>query len=441
MKCGVARGSQPDIISRSGAVLREPLQSGLSRQATDEGGRTRMSELRNPTIMRKLLASGILGLLLGLGTAALAAQEFSPRTRAIAAPAPHALVIGNAAYAERTLHNPVNDAHAMAAALRGLGFQVELHTDLDAARMEHVLLDFGARLEDGTTGLFYFAGHGVRAGGSDLLLPIDADPGAARSILGKGMDVRTVLEELAPRGSERSALVLVDACRDGPFTVAGARDAQAGSGVAARAFVGYATTPGGGASDGAGGHGLYTAALLQAFAEPGLDLPAALAQAAVRVRSLSGGTQVPEYRGAVPRSLDRLQPVASPERVGGGAAAATLAMGDTAQRGILPADGAARYELEFWESIKDSEHPSDYEAYLQAYPNGRFAPLAKARIARLRKNAPAAQSHQRSPASRPRRPRRPGRPCRSRRWTPTMPPPRRAMCARGRPSDRMWWEI
>jgi len=56
--------------------------------------------------------------------------------------------------------------------------------------------------------------------------------------------------------------------------------------------------------------------------------------------------------------------------------------------GLLPKDGEAQYELEFWESIKNSTHAEDYEAYLEAYPNGRFAPLAKARAARYAKSVP-----------------------------------------------------
>jgi formylglycine-generating enzyme required for sulfatase activity len=55
--------------------------------------------------------------------------------------------------------------------------------------------------------------------------------------------------------------------------------------------------------------------------------------------------------------------------------------------GILPKDSAEQYELTFWDSIKDSNQASDYEAYLQAYPNGRFAALARARVERLRANA------------------------------------------------------
>lgn len=61
----------------------------------------------------------------------------------------------------------------------------------------------------------------------------------------------------------------------------------------------------------------------------------------------------------------------------------------TATAGILPKDGEAQYELEFWESIKNSTHAADYEAYLEAYPDGRFAPLAKARAARYAESSPA----------------------------------------------------
>jgi formylglycine-generating enzyme required for sulfatase activity len=52
--------------------------------------------------------------------------------------------------------------------------------------------------------------------------------------------------------------------------------------------------------------------------------------------------------------------------------------------GILPQDGEALYEIEFWNSIKDSKNAEDYEAYLKTYPNGRFAPLAKVRAQRYR---------------------------------------------------------
>ena len=56
--------------------------------------------------------------------------------------------------------------------------------------------------------------------------------------------------------------------------------------------------------------------------------------------------------------------------------------------GLMPKDTSEEYEITFWNSIKDSQYAGDYEAYLKAYPNGRFAPLAQARLARLRAAAP-----------------------------------------------------
>lgn len=46
----------------------------------------------------------------------------------------------------------------------------------------------------------------------------------------------------------------------------------------------------------------------------------------------------------------------------------------------------AESELDFWNSIKDSKKAEDYQAYLDKYPNGNFADLAKLRV---RKYAPA----------------------------------------------------
>lgn len=60
--------------------------------------------------------------------------------------------------------------------------------------------------------------------------------------------------------------------------------------------------------------------------------------------------------------------------------------------GLLPQNSSEQVEITFWDSIKDSRDAGDYEAYLKTYPNGRFAPLAKARIASLRTSASGASS-------------------------------------------------
>ncbi len=47
------------------------------------------------------------------------------------------------------------------------------------------------------------------------------------------------------------------------------------------------------------------------------------------------------------------------------------------------ADEAA-YEIEFWQSVKNSRDPADLDEYLRAYPRGKYAGLARNRIKRLK---------------------------------------------------------
>jgi formylglycine-generating enzyme required for sulfatase activity len=63
-----------------------------------------------------------------------------------------------------------------------------------------------------------------------------------------------------------------------------------------------------------------------------------------------------------------------------------------APAGVLPKNSAEQFELAFWNSIKDSKQASDYEAYLQAYPKGRFSALARARLQQLKAAPPQAQA-------------------------------------------------
>ena len=48
-----------------------------------------------------------------------------------------------------------------------------------------------------------------------------------------------------------------------------------------------------------------------------------------------------------------------------------------------PAPDPKAVELVFWDSIKDSVRAADYDAYLEQYPEGNFAALARARLAEL----------------------------------------------------------
>jgi adenylate cyclase len=44
-------------------------------------------------------------------------------------------------------------------------------------------------------------------------------------------------------------------------------------------------------------------------------------------------------------------------------------------------------ELAYWDTMKDSDNPEMFRAYLERYPNGAFAPLAQVRLDELDEQA------------------------------------------------------
>ena len=73
-----------------------------------------------------------------------------------------ALVIGNAAYRNDPLDNPVNDARLIAKSLQQSGFAVTLRENLDRTVLLNSLREFGQRLNENTIAVLYYAGHGLQ---------------------------------------------------------------------------------------------------------------------------------------------------------------------------------------------------------------------------------------------------------------------------------------
>lgn len=54
-------------------------------------------------------------------------------------------------------------------------------------------------------------------------------------------------------------------------------------------------------------------------------------------------------------------------------------------------------ELAFWDTVKDSDNPAMYAAYLERYPEGPFAALAEVRLSELGASPPAAEPSSEAP--------------------------------------------
>ena len=92
---------------------------------------------------------------------------------ALAEPARVALVIGNADYEVGALANPLNDARAIARALKEAQFEVKLVENASQAEMESAVDSFGRRTQPGSIALFYYSGHGAQYSDQNYLIPVN----------------------------------------------------------------------------------------------------------------------------------------------------------------------------------------------------------------------------------------------------------------------------
>ncbi len=331
-----------------------------------------------------------------------------------------ALIIGNSAYKASPLRNPVNDARAIGTALSETGFKVTVVEDATQTAMRRAIRAFGDELAaNGGVGVFYFAGHGMQVKGRNFLIPVNADIEREDEVEDGAVDANFVLSKM---DSAKNALniVILDACRNNPFArsfrsaAQGLAQMDAPSGT----LVAFATAPGSVAADGDGANGLYTKHLLANIAKPGLPIEQLFKEVRIGVTQETGDRQVPwessslkgnfffvpgeatlsaeEQRRQIDKTVAervaaeraevqrQMQKVIAEmlakqkadleeelKRRGNAAAAATPA----------PAPDRRQMELAFWESIKASSNPKDFQAYLDQYPEGTFVVLARNRIA------------------------------------------------------------
>ena len=228
-----------------------------------------------------------------------------------------ALVIGNGNYQSfERLDNPVNDANGVAAALRDAGFEVILRVDASRDDMTGALQAFDASLRQADVGLFFYAGHAAQVEWRNFMLPVAAaldvaknPSGLEQQVAQESVDLAEVLKRMGD-ATRRLNIVILDACRDNPFTVqarelsrslsrsTGQTPIKVGTGLAQsfappRTFLAYSTAPGQVASDGTGRNSPYSSALIKALAVPGLKLEDVFKQVRNSVATATQQEQIP----------------------------------------------------------------------------------------------------------------------------------------------------
>ena len=304
-----------------------------------------------------------------------------------------ALVVGNTRYHRNPLRTSSADANAVAGLLRDRGFEVIQIENASLEMLEQALLEFNARLGESGTGLFYFAGHGLQTAKSVLLLPVDTDSTSLDTMQRTALGIDRIIRQMSLGRPGQPNLLIIDSCLNNPYHLPAQTRPEVGHlpELPAETLIAFATAPGAVAYEGVEQQGIYAQALMNALGKPGLDAGTIFDDVQHTVRVRTRNQQVPWVLSSLDSPL-----MLSPDSVQAREEFATSHPGllSLAQlkamptRGILPKDGDAQYELEFWQSIKDSTDAADYEAYLEAYPDGKFAPLAKSRAKRYKKSTP-----------------------------------------------------
>lgn len=355
-----------------------------------------------------------------------------------------ALIVGNASYKTSPLRNPVNDARAMRDKLKRMGFEVVYFENLQVRQVGAALREFRNAIRPGSVALFFYAGHGLQVRGENYLPTVDAELASEEDVPYQALSLSAVLNTMEDSKAAVN-LVLLDACRNNPFArnfrsqAQGLARVQAPSGT----LIHYATRPGSVAEDGTGQHGTYTDALLKQIDEKGVPIETSLKRVTIRVREVTKGKQEPWMEGSLtgdfyfivsPGAQVTVQAMPAPttsdeaawqasESIGTAAAyqaylneypkglfaaAARIKLaGLAAPAPVLPAAAAAPVaapalttpaaptattpalgpEARVWEAALQSHSLGAYQAYLRAYPRGRYASQARAAMVALRQAA------------------------------------------------------
>lgn len=287
-----------------------------------------------------------------------------------------ALVLGNSNYQNvAPLANPVNDSARIAATLKDAGFDVvDSRRDLSAADTRRALRDFADRSRDADIAVVYYAGHGIEVDGGNYLIPVDARLERDTDVYDEALSLDRILVAIEP--AKKLRLVILDACRDNPFSRTMKRTVASraiGQGLAKveptspNVLIAYSAKAGSTAADGDGKNSPFTSALSHHLTKPGLDVRRAFGFVRDEVLKTTGNKQEPFVYGSLggedvplvpaPRAAPAVAPAPAPS-----------------------AQAEARRDYELALQIGNK---SALNAFLAQYPDGFYASLAKLQLDKI----------------------------------------------------------
>jgi uncharacterized caspase-like protein len=306
-----------------------------------------------------------------------------------------ALVIGNDSYQHVTaLKNARSDAKAVADVLKSTGFTVIVKQDLTLEAMKEAVRNFKAQISGGDDAVFYFSGHGVQFAGTNYLIPIDILPQSEEQVADDAVPLQRILDDLQDQKT-KFALAIVDACRNNPFKSSGRAIGGRGLAPVSAAtgqMVLYSAGAGQEALDNLGPkdsdpNGVFTRVLIKEMLKPGLPAEQVLKRVRDQVVTLAQGANHDQVPAVYDQSIGEFYFV--PGSAASAGAASATAPASAPATTAMHVENAAELEQSFWDRIKDSKDPVDFEQYSKQFPNGPHTAEAALMVRKL-KSAPAA---------------------------------------------------
>ncbi len=288
-----------------------------------------------------------------------------------------ALLVGNAQYDDPALvlANPANDVAALQRALEDLDFQVFPVVDQDRAGVTAALDAFADAAKNADMAVFFFAGHGVQINGENHFITREFNGTTLANLADASVSLTQVREAFASAAPKIGILIL-DACRNNPFVESG----QAAQGLARSAggaglLIAYATDPGNVAYDGQGENSVFTTAIIDHIATPGLDARIMFGRVRQQVILQTRGEQIPWVEEAV--------------------------LGEhyfAGRLGVAMAGAGSAVEMQKWREISAQTEIEPFVDYIAQFPDGVFTQFARDRIAMIRQARAAGAPSGRSSA-------------------------------------------
>ena len=213
-----------------------------------------------------------------------------------------ALVIGNGHYpdANAPLAQPINDARALTATLRGSGFDVDVVEDASKDDMRRAVARLQSKVKPDSVVMLFFGGYGVQAGRQSYMIPVDAAIWKEADVRRDGVSIEFVLDAVREKGA-RAKLVVVDASRRNPYERRFRAYSHGLAPITApdNALILTSATPGKVADDSKGQHSVLMTELLTQLNPRLTGVEAAFNKARIAITRASDGEQVPSVSSSL----------------------------------------------------------------------------------------------------------------------------------------------